>query len=425
MTVNVTSPAAIAVTATADNAYAVSMSTPSTQSITIATPNKGDKGDKGDIGSAGPAGTTGPAGPKGDKGDTGAQGPTGPKGDTGAQGLQGLQGIQGPKGDIGLTGPAGQDGAPGIQGIQGIQGPQGVKGDQGDIGPKGDKGDTGNTGAAGPGVPTGGATGEVLRKTSATDYATEWGSVTPAAHATTHAIGGSDVLTPSAIGARAIPTRARFKTIEEDFVTANANVFDSMLGAAISSGTLAAVTSTGNHPGVVYLRDSTTANGGYRVMTDASAFLINGGERAEFVFQARGVRAAASWRLGFHDSTAINTAPTDGAWLEGIADGTNITIRGRCKNNAGPAETSTYQLTINTWYTGVIEVNAAATRVTFSLFSESGTSLWSQYVESNIPKVSGRETGFGAIAGETTADAAADIIRLDYMRLEIDRTLTR
>jgi hypothetical protein len=45
--------------------------------------------------------------------------------------------------------------------------------------PEGDKGDTGDTGPAGPGVAVGGSTGQVLAKTSATDYATEWVTPTP------------------------------------------------------------------------------------------------------------------------------------------------------------------------------------------------------------------------------------------------------
>ena len=74
----------------------------------------------------------------GEKGDTGAQGP---KGDTG---IQGIQGEQGPKGDTGAQGP------------------------KGDTGAKGDKGDPGE------GVPTGGMTGQVLRKKSGTNYDAEW-----------------------------------------------------------------------------------------------------------------------------------------------------------------------------------------------------------------------------------------------------------
>lgn len=81
---------------------------------------------------------------------TGVAGPPGPEGPQGPAGVDGAPGTPGPQGN---PGPAGADGT---QGIQGIQGPQG------------------NPGAAGQGVPVGGATGQVLQKTSATDYATEW-----------------------------------------------------------------------------------------------------------------------------------------------------------------------------------------------------------------------------------------------------------
>ncbi len=42
------------------------------------------------------------------------------------------------------------------------------------IGNIGQVGPTGPTGAAGPGVPTGGTTGQILRKSSNSNYATEW-----------------------------------------------------------------------------------------------------------------------------------------------------------------------------------------------------------------------------------------------------------
>jgi len=68
----------------------------------------------------------------------------------------------GPQGATGATGPQGVPGATGAQGATGATGPQGATGA------------TGATGAPGQGVPTGGATGQVLAKTSGTDYATAW-----------------------------------------------------------------------------------------------------------------------------------------------------------------------------------------------------------------------------------------------------------
>lgn len=219
-------------------------------------------------------------------------------------------------------------------------------------------------------------------------------------------------------------SRAVFPAIDEDFVSSNASVLDKILGAAVSSGTIAAVNGTANHPGVVALRDSTTANGGYRIMTDVNALVLGGGEKAVFVFQDRntGARATASFRMGFQDSTAIQTQPTDGVWLN-VAGGI---IKGQCKNNAGPTDTaSTFTLTANTWYTGIIEVGAGATAATFTLLSEAGAVLWQATVSANVPNAAGRETGFGVIAGETSTDAAADIMWLDYIGLEINRVFVR
>jgi hypothetical protein len=92
-----------------------------------------------DSGGAGPPGATGPEGPEGPPGPEGPEGPPGPSG-----GPPGPTGPEGPEGPPGATGPTGATGA------------------------------TGATGPAGPGVPTGGTTGQVLTKTSSTDYATNW-----------------------------------------------------------------------------------------------------------------------------------------------------------------------------------------------------------------------------------------------------------
>jgi hypothetical protein len=150
------------------------------------------------LGTQGPKGETGATGPQGDHGQQGIQGVKGDTGDMGPQGIQGIQGIQGVKGDTGDTGPKGDTGDQGVKGDTGDQGPQGVKGDtgatgtQGPIGLTGSKGDTGDTGSqgiqgiqgvkgdtgdpgpTGSGVPVGGTTGQVLSKSSATDYATQW-----------------------------------------------------------------------------------------------------------------------------------------------------------------------------------------------------------------------------------------------------------
>ena len=93
------------------------------------------------------------------------------KGPQGPQGVAGPTGPQGPKGDPGEQGPQGKQGP---QGVAGPTGPQGPKGDPGEQGPQGKQGPQGQAGAAGVGVPTGGTTGQVLKKASNTNYDTEW-----------------------------------------------------------------------------------------------------------------------------------------------------------------------------------------------------------------------------------------------------------
>ena len=127
----------------------------------------------------------GPVGPQGPKGDTGAPGADGIDGaDSTVPGPQGPQGV---KGDTGNTGPPGAastvpgpQGPKGDTGSTGSQGPQGNPGATGSQGPQGNPGATGSTGApgaTGPGVAAGGTTGQVLTKTSATDYATYWSTI--------------------------------------------------------------------------------------------------------------------------------------------------------------------------------------------------------------------------------------------------------
>ena len=69
-------------------------------------------------------------------------------------------------------------GQPAPQGPAGPNGPAGSQGPTGLTGPIGPAGSTGPAGPTGPGVPAGGATNQILHKTSAADYATAWASPT-------------------------------------------------------------------------------------------------------------------------------------------------------------------------------------------------------------------------------------------------------
>lgn len=96
-------------------------------------------------------------------------GPPGPQGPPGAAGAPGPQGPEGPEGPQGPAGAAST-----VPGPQGPQGPEGPQGDTGATGSTGAPGSDGADGPAGQGVPAGGSTGQVLTKTAATDYATNW-----------------------------------------------------------------------------------------------------------------------------------------------------------------------------------------------------------------------------------------------------------
>ncbi len=158
-------------------------------------------------------------------------------------------------------------------------------------------------------------------------------------------------------------------------------------------------------------------------MTDATAIRIAGGEKFVCVFQVRGVRSGMTAYLGFFDNTSV-TAPTDALCFIITANGTSASMVGRGRANNTASDTSPISLSTNTWYTAIIEVNAAATSCNFALYAENGT-LVGQADITNIPTAAGRETGMGVAAYESSTDAAADMLHLDYLRFEINRTLVR
>jgi hypothetical protein len=207
-----------------------------------------------------------------------------------------------------------------------------------------------------------------------------------------------------------------------EFQTTIATAFDPLSGTAISSGTILAGTGDMIHPGITILRDSATANGGYRIMSDITAFRINGTERARFIFQDRSAaKTTITIRMGFLDTTTV-TAPVDGCYLQIL----NNVLSGICRNNNAQTSTAVnFSNSDNVWYDGRIEVNPTATNVTFSLYNNTQVLLWNQTVTSNIPIASGRETGFGVIATESTTDAAADMLWMDFMNFKMKRRLGR
>jgi hypothetical protein len=213
----------------------------------------------------------------------------------------------------------------------------------------------------------------------------------------------------------------RSPIVDTDFITTN-TVNGPYQITAISAGTFntapVAGVVTANHPGVVRLVSSTTANSGVMVMAGQTGVaagalvLLSGGEQFDIVFRTPAALTNLTYRIGFLD-TITSAVPTDGVFLEMPATGAII---GRTLNNtAGNNSATLATLAVNTWYHARIIINAAAASADFFIYSDAGALLGTANIGgANIPVVSGRELGIGGVF-TSAGVAAADIVSLDYM----------
>jgi hypothetical protein len=218
---------------------------------------------------------------------------------------------------------------------------------------------------------------------------------------------------------------------EDEFMNCNANLRDSLLGAAVSSGTLVASsggTST-SFIGTCALTDSTTAVGGYNIAGELNSTLIAGGEYGVFVFSPGQNRHSGTSKedayFGFADNTAAASLPVDSCAFRRL----NYNWSGVCTSNSATTHTATNFSSFMYdagWYVGTFRVNSGATSVNFSIYNAStGSLLWSNTVASNIPTGAGRWTTPKIIVAENSTNAAVDMISFDYARIGIDRNLGR
>lgn len=186
-------------------------------------------------------------------------------------------------------------------------------------------------------------------------------------------------------------------------------------GTAVSSGTSAQNTTNvnKNHPGVVRITSSTTANSGVRISTDVNCLQIGGGELFELVFLPL-TFTNTTVRFGFH-STTSSAAPVDGVYFELLA---SANITGVTASNSTRTTSATIAtLTAGTWYRALVRVNRAKTSVTFFIYSMTGVLLGSQTVTTNIPAL-GRFMGSGVIATNSGTVATA-LVDLDYIAMKL------
>jgi len=305
------------------------------------------------------------------------------------------------------------------------------------------------------GAPTGGSTGQVLKKNSNSDYDYSWanesggGGGYPADTSTSLnnrilAVFPSDTSTsinnrinakfPSDTSAsinnrieQRVPDGAGFPTITAEFLNVNA-VQSEFIGFAIASGTnstaAAAAITTNDHPGVVLIRSSTSANSGYGYTTSSTSnnayMTLKGGETFDIVFRTPAAFTNTTVRFGYH-TTSSSSIPLDGLWMEYIGSGAVV---GRTGNAASYSTTPTIAtLSANTWYHGRVTFSTNRATATFTLFAENGTQLGTADLTTNIPATD-RQVRIGVVA-TNSGTTATDLLFIDFMRHRTTQKLNR
>lgn len=200
-----------------------------------------------------------------------------------------------------------------------------------------------------------------------------------------------------------------------DFHSTNTGRNQPFFGAAIDSGTSTATPANADfeaiHPGIVLLRSSTTANGGYRWQSEVT---MRGGAGLSF----RGVikpftdSVARSIRIGFGNSQTTS-AHTNGAWVT-IVTGFSPSITVSCANNSTTTNTVTPLVPGSIWYT--IDIAFVVGGVCFVISDDSGAALYEGAITTNVPVDNNRRFIAGIIATEA-GTTANDIVLVDYMGL--------
>lgn len=207
-----------------------------------------------------------------------------------------------------------------------------------------------------------------------------------------------------------------------DFLVAStAAIFDPFASTLIASGTIntPSLNSSAAHPGVTRLRSSTTTNSGVLIGTNPAQILLAGGEVCEFVCRLETL-ALSTFRMGFLDTTTSADA-TDGAYVE--IDSSGVATGKSSSNSTRTSTGTTYTLSAATWYRVKVTVNTTSL-VTFAIYNDSSTLLWSDTVTTNIPTASGRDTGMGLVC-TNSGTTVVDLVNLDYMALSFSSARTR
>jgi len=165
-----------------------------------------------------------------------------------------------------------------------------------------------------------------------------------------------------------------------------------------------------NHPGIIIINSSASANSGIYYLLDTN-FMgpLAGGECVEVIVRFTTITSAV-YRIGIHEAFST-TAPGDGAWIEMTS---TAAVLKTSSNTTTTTSATIATLATGNWYRFLIQVNADATQVTASIFSDAGALLGSQTNSANIPTGSGRGTSSGFQA-YFTGTAVTELCWVDYM----------
>jgi Phage tail repeat like len=213
--------------------------------------------------------------------------------------------------------------------------------------------------------------------------------------------------TPSGGGGGGLVSSRLAPIFECDFPSGYSTPYP-FVAAAINSGSqYSGSQHSSNHPGVVDLWSSTTANSGRQIVTD-EVFIIG----ANYIFDAVlyiGTLTGSNINVGWFDQ--VWGSPSDGVYIN-IAAGV---ITGRTSSNGTGSATSTiYTATANTWYHFRATVDASAASVLFEVYSDAGTLLGSDTLSSNIPTGAGRILGAG-IKATNSGTTITLLCEVDYL----------
>jgi hypothetical protein len=213
-----------------------------------------------------------------------------------------------------------------------------------------------------------------------------------------------------------------FVLLEEHFLGYNAITSCFATGTAISSGAVANVASENNRLGLVRIRDSTTANGGYRIGTGQTALPFFNGFNTTIIFKpevATWVNNVSIW-LGVNQATSA-TESTSGCYLRFFNREFPVVI---CRTSASAQTNVSVPINFTQEYYKLNIFRQDTNNVIFRIVNLSNSEvIFQNNISYNIPTTTTNE-GVSVIATQSTTSAAANIIVLDYMNIWLNRNQT-